>query len=230
MKVSVLSDASDGGDVVGALGLLNHEVDLLPPLAKSVRELVHSDLVIIDVTGSNLLGARDYCRAVAAAHPTLPVAVAIAEASLIAIDGSWAVDDFLLPSVSPVELDARIRLLKSRRPVPVDQADDSQVAAIGDLIVDELTYVARVGGQPLDLTYKEFELLHFLVKNAGRVFSREQLLQDVWGYDYFGGARTVDVHVRRLRAKLGHEHEQLIATVRNVGYKAISPEEFESGE
>ncbi|AHI02579.1 response regulator transcription factor [Corynebacterium falsenii] len=230
MKVSVLSDASDVGDVVGALGLLNHEVDLLPPLAKSVRELVHSDLVIIDVTGSNLLGARDYCRAVAAAHPTLPVAVAIAEASLIAIDGSWAVDDFLLPSVSPVELDARIRLLKSRRPVPVDQADDSQVAAIGDLIVDELTYVARVGGQPLDLTYKEFELLHFLVKNAGRVFSREQLLQDVWGYDYFGGARTVDVHVRRLRAKLGHEHEQLIATVRNVGYKAISPEEFESGE
>lgn len=230
MKVSVLSDASDLGDVVGALGLLNHEVELLPPLAKSVRELVHSDLVIIDVTGSNLLGARDYCRAVAAAHPTLPVAVAIAEASLIAIDGSWAVDDFLLPSVSPVELDARIRLLKSRRPVPVDQADDSQVAAIGDLIVDELTYVARVGGQPLDLTYKEFELLHFLVKNAGRVFSREQLLQDVWGYDYFGGARTVDVHVRRLRAKLGHEHEQLIATVRNVGYKAISPEEFESGE
>lgn len=230
MKVSVLSDASDVGDVVGALGLLNHEVELLPPLAKSVRELVHSDLVIIDVTGSNLLGARDYCRAVAAAHPTLPVAVAIAEASLIAIDGSWAVDDFLLPSVSPVELDARIRLLKSRRPVPVDQADDSQVAAIGDLIVDELTYVARVGGQPLDLTYKEFELLHFLVKNAGRVFSREQLLQDVWGYDYFGGARTVDVHVRRLRAKLGHEHEQLIATVRNVGYKAISPEEFESGE
>jgi DNA-binding response OmpR family regulator len=76
-------------------------------------------------------------------------------------------------------------------------------------------------GGPLDLTYKEFELLYFLVKHAGRVFSREQLLQDVWGYDYFGGTRTVDVHVRRLRAKLGHEYEKVIATVRNVGYKAV---------
>ncbi|HIW95089.1 MAG TPA: response regulator transcription factor [Candidatus Corynebacterium gallistercoris] len=227
MKVSVLSDLANVADVLPSLGLLSHDIEHLPAKSSSVRQLHTSDIVIIDVTGTNLLGARDFCRAVAAAHPTLPVAVAIAEASLIAIDGSWAVDDFLLPSCSPVELDARIRLLKTRRPVPVDQAEDSQVAAIGDLIVDELTYVARVGGAPLDLTYKEFELLHFLVKNAGRVFSREQLLQEVWGYDYFGGARTVDVHVRRLRAKLGHEHEQLIATVRNVGYKAISPEEFE---
>jgi DNA-binding response OmpR family regulator len=97
----------------------------------------------------------------------------------------------------------------------------SQVASIGGLIVDEVTYVARVEGRPLDLTYKEFELLYFLVKHAGRVFSREQLLQDVWGYDYFGGTRTVDVHVRRLRAKLGHDYEKVIATVRNVGYKAV---------
>ena len=152
---------------------------------------------------------------------------AIAEASLIALDSSWAVDDFILPTASPVEIDARLRLLLSRRPVPVEQAEDSQVAAIGRLVVDEVTYVARIGAKPLDLTYKEFELLHFLVKNAGRVFSREQLLQDVWGYDYFGGARTVDVHVRRLRAKLGREYEGMIATVRNVGYKAIDPEDME---
>ena len=78
-------------------------------------------------------------------------------------------------------------------------------------------------GRPLDLTYKEFELLKYLAQHAGRVFTRAQLLQEVWGYDFFGGTRTVDVHVRRLRAKLGTEYESLIGTVRNVGYKAVRP-------
>jgi DNA-binding response OmpR family regulator len=78
-------------------------------------------------------------------------------------------------------------------------------------------------GRPLDLTYKEFELLKYLAQHAGRVFTRAQLLHEVWGYDFFGGTRTVDVHVRRLRAKLGAEHESLIGTVRNVGYKAVRP-------
>ena len=76
----------------------------------------------------------------------------------------------------------------------------------------------EVHGKPLDLTYKEFQLLHFFATHPSRVFTREQLLSEVWGYDYFGGTRTVDVHVRRLRAKLG-DLEQLIGTVRNVGYR-----------
>ena len=221
MKLTVLSDKTDLAEVLPSLALLSHEVDLLPCVASSVREAADAEIVIIDVTGANLLGARDMCRSVAAAYPTLPVAVAIEETSVIALDGAWAVDDFLLPTATPTEVDARLRMLLTRRPVPVEEAEDSQVASIGNLIVDEVTYVARVEGRPLDLTYKEFELLHFLVKNAGRVFSREQLLQDVWGYDYFGGTRTVDVHVRRLRAKLGHDYEKVIATVRNVGYKAV---------
>ena len=87
------------------------------------------------------------------------------------------------------------------------------------VMIDEDAYLATVGGQPLDLTYTEFELLKYLVLHPGRVFSREHLLADVWGYDYFGGTRTVDVHIRRLRAKLGSEHESLIGTVRNVGYR-----------
>ncbi|MDN6352450.1 MAG: response regulator transcription factor, partial [Corynebacterium sp.] len=165
--------------------------------------------------------ARDLCRSVAAAHPTRPVAVVMAESSVIALDGSWAVDDFLLPTASPTEVDARLRMLMTRRPVPVEETEDTQVASIGALVVDEVTYVARVEGRPLDLTYKEFELLYFLVRHPGRVFSREQLLKDVWGYDYFGGTRTVDVHVRRLRAKLGQDYDKVIATVRNVGYKAV---------
>ena len=92
----------------------------------------------------------------------------------------------------------------------------------GEVVIDEATYSARVRGQLLDLTYKEFELLKFLAQHPGRVFTRAQLLQEVWGYDYFGGTRTVDVHVRRLRAKLGPEHEALIGTVRNVGYRFVA--------
>lgn len=227
MKVAVVSDALEVSSVLSSLPLLSHDITLVSTELKSIRNLAGNDVVVIDVTGTNLLAARDFCRAVAAAHQDLPVVVAIAESSLIALDGSWAVDDFLLPGASPIEIDTRLRLLLTRRPVPVEQAEDSQVVAIGRLVVDEMTYVARIGSKPLDLTYKEFELLHFLVKNAGQVYSREQLLQDVWGYDYFGGARTVDVHVRRLRAKMGREYEGVILTVRNVGYKAIEPEELE---
>ncbi|MGH3448422.1 MAG: winged helix-turn-helix domain-containing protein, partial [Nocardioidaceae bacterium] len=85
------------------------------------------------------------------------------------------------------------------------------------------SYTARLGAQKLDLTFKEFELVRHLAQHPGRVFTREQLLQEVWGHDYFGGTRTVDVHVRRLRAKLGPEHEALIGTVRNVGYRFVVP-------
>jgi DNA-binding winged helix-turn-helix (wHTH) protein len=97
----------------------------------------------------------------------------------------------------------------------------------GDLSVDEATYSAKLKGRVLDLTFKEFELLKYLAQHPGRVFTRAQLLQEVWGYDYFGGTRTVDVHVRRLRAKLGPEHESLIGTVRNVGYRFVTPEKGE---
>ena len=91
----------------------------------------------------------------------------------------------------------------------------------GDLVIDEATYSRAGRGRLLDLTYKEFELLKHLAQHPGRVFTRAQLLQEVWGYDYFGGTRTVDVHVRRLRAKLGPEYDVLIGTVRNVGYRFV---------
>jgi DNA-binding response OmpR family regulator len=102
----------------------------------------------------------------------------------------------------------------------------------GELLINEATYSAKLRGRTLDLTFKEFELLKFLAQHPGRVFSRDQLLREVWGYDYFGGTRTVDVHVRRLRAKLGPENENLIGTVRNVGYRyvtapAVASESFE---
>src|SRR6516165_3101240 len=122
--------------------------------------------------------------------------------------------------VRPAEVEARLRLATGRRALRV-AADAPDEIRSGDLAIDEATYSARLRGRVLDLTFKEFELLKFLAQHPGRVFTRAHLLQEVWGYDYFGGTRTVDVHVRRLRAKLGPEHEALIGTVRNVGYRFV---------
>jgi len=93
----------------------------------------------------------------------------------------------------------------------------------GEVIIDESSYTAKIKGRVLDLTFKEFELLKYLAQHPGRVFTRSQLLQEIWGYDYFGGTRTVDVHIRRLRSKLGPEFEAIIGTVRNVGYRFAAP-------
>ena len=118
------------------------------------------------------------------------------------------------------EVEARVRLAIGRRAAAVVAEAPDEIRS-GELAIDEATYAARLRGRVLDLTFKEFELLKFLAQHPGRVFTRAQLLQEVWGYDYFGGTRTVDVHVRRLRAKLGPEHEALIGTVRNVGYRFV---------
>jgi len=132
----------------------------------------------------------------------------------------WGMDDVVLHTCGPAELEARIRLAIGRLHTARDEDEpDAHVIRTGEVVVDDATYTASVGSRPLDLTFKEFELLKYLAQHPGRVFTRDQLLQEVWGYDYFGGTRTVDVHVRRLRAKLGTEHEALIGTVRNVGYK-----------
>jgi len=144
------------------------------------------------------------------------------EGGLVAINIDWGLDEILLPGTGPAEIDARLRLLVGRRG-GMASAESAGKVSLGELTIDEGTYTARLRGRPLDLTYKEFELLKYLAQHAGRVFTRAQLLQEVWGYDFFGGTRTVDVHVRRLRAKLGPEYESLIGTVRNVGYKAVRP-------
>lgn len=123
-------------------------------------------------------------------------------------------DDFCLAPFHPSELEARLRHLLTSE-IEMHSAD---LVEYGDLILNLETYQASISGRPLDMTYMEYELLKFLASNPGKVFTRETLLSRVWGYDYFGGARTVDVHVRRLRSKLGEEHAGLIQTVRSVGY------------
>jgi DNA-binding response OmpR family regulator len=132
----------------------------------------------------------------------------------------WGVDDVLLDSAGPAEVEARLRIAVGRMSQAAGEDVPDEIRS-GDLSIDEATYTARLRGRVLDLTFKEFELLKYLAQHPGRVFTRAQLLQEVWGYDYFGGTRTVDVHVRRLRAKLGTEYESLIGTVRNVGYRFV---------
>lgn len=124
-------------------------------------------------------------------------------------------DDFCLAPFHPRELESRLRHLFWTE----FSGKLESLVEYGGLVLNLETYQASFGGQPLDLTYMEYELLKFLAQNPGKVFSRETLLSRVWGYEYFGGARTVDVHIRRLRAKLGEEHANLIQTVRSVGYR-----------
>jgi DNA-binding response OmpR family regulator len=125
-------------------------------------------------------------------------------------------DDFCLSPFHPRELEARLRHMFSRSSGTAMRAD---LVEHSGLVLNLETYQASFNGNPLDLTFMEYELLKFLAQNPGKVFTREMLLSRVWGYEYYGGARTVDVHIRRLRAKLGEEHANLIQTVRSVGYR-----------
>jgi DNA-binding response OmpR family regulator len=207
-------------EVLPGLGLLAHSVTVLPFDAAAVVERTGGDLVLLDAR-RDLAAARSFTRVLTAIEMSMPVVAVLTEGGLVALSADWAIDDIVLDTAGPAELEARLRLAIERRAKtaapPLDHVH------VGDLTIDESTYSARLQGRSLDLTYKEFELLKFLAQHPGRVFSRSHLVQEVWGYDYFGGTRTVDVHVRRLRAKLGPEHEAMIGTVRNVGYKFVRP-------
>jgi DNA-binding response OmpR family regulator len=210
-------------EVLPALSLLGHTVRILPAEGSALLEAPESDLLLVDGR-QDLAGARDLCRLIRTTGTQVPVLLVVTEGGLAVVAHDWAMDDVVLHTCGPAELEGRIRLAIGRLAAQ-RAADDpsSHVIRTGEVVVDDATYTAKVSGRSLDLTYKEFELLKFLAQHPGRVFTRQQLLQEVWGYDYFGGTRTVDVHVRRLRAKLGPENEHFIGTVRNVGYRFVLP-------
>jgi DNA-binding response OmpR family regulator len=217
------SALQSSSDVLPGLSLLSHQVKVLPAEGSALLEAPESDLVLVDGR-SDLAHARDLCRLMQTTGADVPVILILTEGGLSVVGADWGMDDVVLGGCGPAELEARIKLAIGRNNARRDANDpDSHVIRSGEVVVDDATYTARLGGRPLDLTFKEFELLKFLAQHPGRVFSRQQLLQEVWGYDYFGGTRTVDVHVRRLRAKLGPENETLIGTVRNVGYRFVIP-------
>ena len=216
----VTARAGEPATVLPSLDLLPHSIRTAP---RDVRALVAGpspDVVLIDAR-AELADARATCRVLHATGLGVPLLAVVTEAGLITLNADWGIDDVLLTTAGPAEVEARLRLAAGRQANAT--AGAGGLIRGGELTIDPDTYAAKLKGRPLDLTYKEFELLKFLAQHPGRVFTRDQLLREVWGYDYFGGTRTVDVHVRRLRAKLGAEHESMIGTVRQVGYKFVLP-------
>lgn len=205
-------------EVLPALELLPHRVRVLPAEPTALLDAPPADVILLD-SRRDLVGARALCRLIRTAGKEAPLIVVATEGGLAALSNDWGFDDLLLDSAGPAEVDARIRLVTT----PGDSGAEDQLIHTGSIVIDEAAYSAKLDGRQLDLTYTEFELLKYLAQHPGRVFSRQQLLSDVWGYDYYGGTRTVDVHVRRLRAKLGPEYEAMIGTVRNVGYRFVIP-------
>ncbi len=212
-------------EVLPALGLLLHSVRVAPAEASALLDAPPCDLVLVDGR-RDLPHVRALCRLLRTTGLDCPLILVTTEGGLAAVTAEWGLDDVVLDTSGPAEVEARLRLSLGRVAMAADaDADGPGEIRNGELSIDEATYVAKVRGRVLDLTFKEFELLKFLAQHPGRVFTRAQLLQEVWGYDYFGGTRTVDVHVRRLRAKLGTDHEALIGTVRNVGYRFVAAAE-----
>ncbi|MDQ3988930.1 MAG: response regulator transcription factor [Actinomycetota bacterium] len=220
MELLLLTADRDVDPMLPALSLLPHGRRPAAPEVAALLDAGPYDAVLVDAR-HDLSAARSLCRLLGSTGLDVPVVVVLTEGGLVAVSADWGADEILLHTAGPAEVDARLRLLAARR--AADPVGGSGALVLGDLVIDEATYTARLRRRALELTYKEFELLKYLAQHAGRVFTRAQLLQEVWGYDFFGGTRTVDVHVRRLRAKLGPEHESLIGTVRNVGYKFVRP-------
>ncbi len=215
MHLLVLSDRG-GSMLLPALEYLDHEVTWRPLDPVALVAASERDLLVVDAT-TQLREATTVCRQAALTDPDRPLLVVVTEAQLAALKASWGFDDWVLSSASPAEVETRLRVAADA----ARRGRGRQINSVGELVIDEESYQVHVGGRRLDLTFKEFELLKALAESPNRVFTRDVLLSEVWGYDYYGGSRTIDVHVRRLRAKLGAEHDSMIQTVRGVGYKLV---------
>jgi len=221
MQLLLLTAEPETDCVLPALALLEHSVHAAQLDASALLGVGSCDLVLMDAR-VDPVGARTWCQLLGSTAVRVPVVAVVTEGNLVAVSPEWCLDDVLLSDAGPAEIDARLRLSVGRHR-RVHSGDTAGHIVLGELVIDEGTYSVKVRGEAVDLTYKEFELLKYLAQNPGRVFTRGQLLQQVWDSDFFGGPRTVDVHVRRLRAKLGADQEALIGTVRNVGYLAVRP-------
>jgi DNA-binding response OmpR family regulator len=220
--VVFLTDRSPA-EALPALQTLGLDVKTEPLAPESLVHLSElSPSVLIADAEENPDQAFRLLGVIASGSPPLPAIVVLARADLERFRWADVADEFVLSGISAAELGVRLAML-SRRTGGTGEA----TLRLGPLAMNTETYQVFVGGRLLDLTYKEFELLRFLIQRTGRVFTRTELLSEVWGYNFYGGTRTVDVHVRRLRAKLGPESEALIQTVRGVGYRAAEPQRDE---
>jgi DNA-binding response OmpR family regulator len=217
LDVLLLTDGDDFESALPTLKPFANRVRRAPLTDHSDRHHDTADVAIIDAR-TDLAAARRVCRRLTANAPAIAVVAVVTPADFGAVDVDWHLDDVMLPAAGQDELQARLRLAVTRRRSALDGT-----LKFGDLVLHPASFTGSLDGNDLGLTLTEFKLLNFLVQHAGRAFSRTRLMHEVWGYDCNGRARTVDVHVRRLRAKLGPEHESMIDTVRGVGYMAVTP-------
>jgi len=219
-KILMLTNSlGASADVLPALGLLQHDVRILPAEVSVLIDAPIADCIFVDAR-RDLPNTKAFTKLITTTGVSTPIVVITTEGGLSAINSDWQIADVMLDTAGPAEVDARIRIVIGKDAL-TQLAKNPSLKEIrsGEVVIDEDSYTAKIKGRTLDLTFKEFELLKYLAQHPGRVFSRSQLLQEIWGYDYFGGTRTVDVHIRRLRSKLGPEFESVIDTVRNVGYR-----------
>jgi DNA-binding response OmpR family regulator len=175
----------------------------------SVESLSHArelapEALLVDAA-ENPAQAHAVLRALEGLQMRVPIVVVLARADLDLFSWAELADEFLYPGAPELEIRLRLELLRRR-----SGTGEGSMVRLGPIALDVDSYQVTAQGRPLDLTYKEFELLRYLTERPGRVFTRPTLLREVWGYDFYGGTRTVDVHIRRLRAKLGPELEKLI--------------------
>jgi DNA-binding response OmpR family regulator len=222
-KILMLTNSMGASaDVLPALALLQHDVRILPAEVSVLIDAPTVDCIFVD-SRRDLPNTKAFTKLITTTGVSTPIVVITTEGGLSAVNADWQIADVILDTAGPAEVDARIRIVIGKDAL-VQLAKNPALKEIrsGEVVIDEDSYTAKIKGRTLDLTFKEFELLKYLTQHPGRVFSRSQLLQEIWGYDYFGGTRTVDVHIRRLRSKLGPEFEAIIDTVRNVGYRFSS--------
>ena len=217
--LALLSDRSPAA-ALPALTDLQLDVKLEPLSVTSLAHVLElsAGAVLVDAV-ENAGQAWSVLLELRARDARVPAIVIVERDQLERYPWHEVADEFVYPGAPAPELGVRIAMLRRRA-----GSGDGTVVRLGPLSIDTDTYRVTASGRPVDLTFKEFELLRYLAERPGRVFTRPSLLREVWGYDFYGGTRTVDVHVRRLRAKLGPECEHLIETVRSVGYRAADPE------
>jgi DNA-binding response OmpR family regulator len=224
MKTLIITEDRNFGGALPGLALLvdpaeNVSIQSGDP---SEADLDGRDIAVVDGR-TDLVAARNWCALLRAAAPSLPVLVVADQSALVAIDERWCVDDVVVPGLSPAELDMRMRLAVKRH--GGSEAAEGEIV-LGDLVLDLDSHAARLANRPLNLTPIEFRLMRYLASHPGKAFTRSQLLHEVWDSDDLVAMRTINVHVQRLRAKLGPGNDHLIDTVRGVGYMAVSPRDI----
>ena len=221
-RILLLSDDPEARKLKAGLAEAGFTVQLIETKAVVSETFAPSrlDLIVADLSHTSVEPAK-LCHAIKRDHilKEAPLVGLVTEEGLKRLELAWGIEDFIVWPTTLTQVVSRLKLILWR----LDRVELQNGLKVGELSIDFEKYEVYVNGRPQELTYKEFELLKFLATHPGKVLTRELLLNKVWGYDYYGGTRTVDVHIRRLRSKLETGRRVYIDTVRNVGYKFVEP-------